>query len=275
MKENKDTLSLEGISGMLREGYLSLLANASKVIAVITLTVAALVTFTDVSFSHFGGAEFTSSLAVMLIASYLIYFSLEDAGERLGCESEEYKRALESYRTARGAIAPTAIGALRDYCRRYSAEEADFRRKSYISERGYTPEEYGAYRGGATVKGRAKRVFRHAERIRAVRLTPSVLLTLERTGRRSELESPERKKLLDMLLRLLPSTLCTVFTVSVMLTAKEGLTAETVIEGILKLSTLPIIGFKGYSAGYSYAKDTKSAWLETKARLLEGFIAEA
>ena len=46
------------------------------------------------------------------------------------------------------------------------------------------------------------------------------------------------------------------------------------MEGIFKLSALPIIGFKGYGAGYSYSKDTKSAWIDTKARILEQFVAQ-
>ena len=63
-----------------------------------------------------------------------------------------------------------------------------------------------------------------------------------------------------------------VFTVSVMLTTKDGMTVSSVIEGLLKLSALPIIGFRGMLDGYKFAKEEKSAWLETKARLLESFL---
>ena len=76
------------------------------------------------------------------------------------------------------------------------------------------------------------------------------------------------------LLTLIPSTLCTVFTVSVILTAKNGLSPSTVIDGILKLSALPIIGFRAYSAGYNFAKNEKSLWLQTRARLLSAFIKQ-
>ncbi len=274
MKNGRSEGAFVRIDGFLREGYASILANASKIIAVITLIVAALVTFTDITLSDFGSNGFSTGLAVMLIASYLIYFSLEEAGEQLGTESEEYKSALRCYAEAREKISPDSIGRLRDFCCRYAAEERDFRKRSYLGEQGYTLAEYEAYRGGAPCARRARRIFRRAEAIKSVRLTPSVLMCRERTKRKSELESPERTRLLGMLLRLLPSTLCTVFTVSVMLTAKDGLTAAAVIEGILKLSALPIIGFKGYSAGYEYVRGTKSAWLETKARLLEAFSAE-
>ena len=60
-------------------------------------------------------------------------------------------------------------------------------------------------------------------------------------------------------------------TVSVILTAKSGLSAATVIEGILKLSTLPIVGFKGYAGGYSYIRKSYIPWIETKRRLLQAY----
>ena len=63
-------------------------------------------------------------------------------------------------------------------------------------------------------------------------------------------------------------------TLSVMLSAKEGLTATDVLNGLLKLSALPLIGFKGYSAGYSYVKHNISLFLETKANILESFLNE-
>ena len=61
-------------------------------------------------------------------------------------------------------------------------------------------------------------------------------------------------------------------TVSVVLSAKESLTAVDVIDGLLKLSSLPIIGFRGYSQGYVYTKKNISAWLDTKTSLLTAFL---
>ena len=74
-----------------------------------------------------------------------------------------------------------------------------------------------------------------------------------------------------LLLKILPSTICMILTVSVMLNVKEDMTASDVINGILKLSALPVIGFKGYSAGYGYTKNSLSLWIETKANILEKF----
>ena len=254
----------------IETGYAYVLANASKLIALLALVVAALVSFTDVGFGGFGSSEFTTTLAVMLIASYVIYFSLEDAGERLGEDSEEYKNALLSYKKAVGLVLPSSVGALREYCFDYKKEELKYRRESYLAENGITPEEYE--KRSLAPKGREARVMKRAARMKPMRLSVAILLSGEGARRERELESPEREKRLGTLLRLLPSTVSTLFTVSVMLTAKDGLTASVVIESILKLSALPIIGYKGYRAGYEYARWRRSSFLEAKRRLLEGFL---
>ena len=72
-------------------------------------------------------------------------------------------------------------------------------------------------------------------------------------------------------LKILPSTVCMLFTASVVLSTKE-LSLVAIIEGAMKLSTLPIVGFRGYVNGYNYKKDEEAEWMKTKIRLLEGFL---
>ena len=75
-----------------------------------------------------------------------------------------------------------------------------------------------------------------------------------------------------MLLKMIPTTVCTLVTVSLVLKVKSDMNAAVIIDGILKLSSLPIIGFKGYAAGYNYARGTLRLWTETKSRLLDAFL---
>ena len=269
----KDNMSdLLELGGMMRSGYSSIIANAGKIIAVITLIIAVLVTFTDMTFSDLTGESFTTTLAVMLISSYLMYFSLEDAGEREGEESEPFRLASDRYKTAHSKITPEAIDPLRAFCLEYSKRELEYRRLSYLGEMGYSSGDLAAYRSGKKYPPRAVRAFRKAEKMKAIKLTPAVLMSGSRIGEQNELANPRRRKIIDAILSLIPSTVCMIFTVSVILTAKENMTVSTVIDGIVKLSALPIVGFKGMLDGFRFAKDDKSAWLEAKARLLESFI---
>ena len=267
-----DTNELLELGGRIRRGYSSVIANAGKVVAVITLAIAILVTFTDVAFSGIRGEDFTYTLAIMLISSYLMYFSLEDTGEKEGEMSEEYMEAKAKYLEARKKITPSHIDSLREFCLDYSKRELEYRRLSYLSEMGYSKNDLEAYRNGKKYPGRAVRAFKRAERMCAVKLSPTMLLSHSQGSGISELTNPGYKKIIASLISLIPSTICMVLTVSIILTTKDGLNASYIIDGIVKLSALPIIGFKGTLDGYRYAKEDKSCWLETKARLLESYL---
>ena len=95
IKEQNQLLSL---GESIRGGFSSVISNSGKVVAFITLLVAVLVTFTDIAFLDLHSESFTSTLVIMLISAYLMYFSLEDAGEKEGEESEEYRTMVDLQR---------------------------------------------------------------------------------------------------------------------------------------------------------------------------------
>ena len=270
MKSKLEIGIIEG-ENLIRRGGMALVNNIGKTVAVITLVLAALVTFTDVAFEDFGTEAFVTSTLMLMLASYLMYFSLEDAGERLCEESDEYKDTLLLYDKAKRRVKGEDMEALREFCLSYSAEELEYRRRAYITSHALPLCDYLKYKNGAEVNEKDAKIFRRADRIKAASLSPKTLLTKEKECSKSELTSPEKYKLPLLILKLVPTTLCTCLTVSVMLRTKEGLDAAAVIEGILKLSCLPIVGFRGYASGYSYVKKRYLPWIETKTRLLEAF----
>lgn len=258
----------------MRRAGLQLINNAGRAIAIITLVVAALVTFTDLSFAGFGAESFTETVLIMLIASYLIYFSMEDTGEKTGTESPEYKATLEEYNIARDKVSAENIDALREFCTDYSAAEHEFRINSMLITYGESRERYNAYLSGdGEFSKRSIRAFKRASRLKAIPLSPKVLLSREHSGAKSELSNPEDFKILRLIAKLVPTTVCMLLTISIIPTAKD-MSVSTVIEGILKLSSLPIIGLRGFIAGYRHVKERRGMWLETKTRLLCAFTAK-
>ena len=258
---------------LMRRGYSFLTENSGKAIAILTALIAILLTFTDIALPTVVTDGLTAELCVMLVASYVIYFSLEDSGERLGKESEEYRKREASLSERAAMISGEDIGALREFCIRYSKEELEYRRRTCLISAGVSKEEYDKGEDSAPTAA-ARRAIRRANRMQAVELTPATLLGSVRRGGASELKNPERGKLLSLIVKLIPTTLCMAFTVSMMITAKGGLDAGAVISGIVKLSTLPIIAMRGYVQGYRYATESLLRWLETKEKLLSAFIAE-
>ena len=270
--KDKFEVSLLESGELVKRGASALINNAGRAIAAITLIISALILFTDIGFMGFYGENFTSTLSVMLIASYLMYFSMEDAGEKLGEESEEYVTAHEKCETLVGKIGGDKISALRTFCKDYAAEELNYRRANLLMRYGYGESEYNDYLEGKPTSKNAVRIFRKADRLKPASITPKTLLSREKSREKNELVNPEKSKVLYMILKLLPTTLCMTVTVSVMLTTKEDLNAAVVIDGLFKLSALFIVGFKGYASGYNYTRRTLPLWLDTKSRLLDAFL---
>ena len=270
MKDGFD-IGIVSSGAMMKKGYSLLIANVGKTVALITLIITALVSFTEISFSGFESESFSSTLVMMLISSYVMYFSLEDAGEKLGRESDEYKAASEKYTELQGRIKGCDIALLRKFCLDYRNAELEYRRSNLLFSLGYSKEEYEDYLKVTPIRKKAKRELRRVKRIKRAELDAASLLSVE--GKRSdELTNPERGRVLSMIIKLIPSTVCTLFTISVMISVKDNLTAAGVIEALLKLSTLPVIGLKGYSGGYEYVTGSEIAWINTKCRLLDAFV---
>ena len=141
----------------------------------------------------------------------------------------------------------------------------------YATWLGYTKEEYEAYLGGEKTDKKTCKELARVRRLKCAELDVSTLLSCDRRTK-SELKSPERDRLFISLMKLIPSTICMIFTVSVIISVKENMTASGIIEILLKLSTLPIIGLKGYAAGYEYTTESECDWINVKSRLLGAFM---
>ena len=271
---NSSENNLRILDGFMKQGVGYAVANAGKIVATITLVVAILTTFTNITFTNFKSEAFSITLTVILLSSYVIYFSMEDVGEREGMETKEHSEANKKFLDARSRIHPDDIEGLRSFCLLYSEDELKYRRQNFLCENGLTIADLDKYNSGAVYPKRLLRIFRRANAMKAVRLTAASLLSSSHRMPESELTSPERSKMLSTCLSLVPSTLCSIFTVSIILTTKSELTVSTVIDGLIKLSALPMVGFKGFLDGYRYSKNSKTCWLETKTRVIEAFLSE-
>ena len=272
MKDNFE-ISLLETSEFMKRGAEALINNIGKAIATITLIITMLILFCDVGFADITSENFTSTSILMIIASYLMYFSMEDAGEKLGEGSEEYKNSLSKYLERVEKVSGDMIGRLRDFCKKYSVEELKYRRLNLLMQCGFSEEDYEAFEEGKDFSREAKRTFRKVQRLRAYPLTPNTLLERESAKSRRELANPEKKKILEMLFKLLPTTICMTVTVSIMLSARADMSFAVIVDGLLKLSALFIVGFRGYSLGYVYKKRNVPMWLDAKTRILDGFLA--
>lgn len=281
MNKDFDTEIID-LGDRIKGGYSYLISNFSKIVAVVTAAIACMLVFTDVTFLGINSKELTTSLLLILVSSYLMYFSLEEAGEKLYEESEDYKFLTKEYSAELEKISLDKLPKLRRYCEMYAEEELTYRRRQALLSSGLSDEEYEDFKksvrnGTICAKDyfsknlKNMRVLARISKMKRLKLSPEMLLCWG-TVQNERIRDPRRGKLFMLAIKILPSTLCMLFTASVVLTAKE-LTPVAVIEGIIKLSALPIVGLRGYINGYNYKKDSESTWIKTKIKLLRGFLS--
>ena len=261
---------LSGVDG-IRRGYSAVIKNCGKLVAALAAVTVILVTFTEVGFYDVGTRELTANALLLLVASYVIYFSLEDAGEALGRESEEYVTAQKRLSQLCESVKAEMIGELRIFVEGYVKSELRQRREALLSLNGKTFAEYEEYVNGSSVSRRDRRIFRRVKRLKAIKLGAGTLLSAGR-GFSAEMKNPRGPKLIGLCVRLIPTTVCTVFTASIMLGVKDGLGMTEIIEGIVQLCPLPIVALRGYSQGYTYVTEKEVEWTLARARLLEAFL---
>ena len=121
MNKDFDTEIID-LSNRIKGGYSYLISNFSKIVAVVTAAIACMLVFTDVTFLGINSKELTTSLLLILVSSYLMYFSLEEAGEKLYEESEDYKFLTEEYSSELEKISLDKLPKLRRYCEMYAEE---------------------------------------------------------------------------------------------------------------------------------------------------------
>ena len=265
--------ALLGAGKSIRRGYSFLYDNSGKLIAAIAGVIAIVLTFTEVAMPNVVTAEMTSEIVVLLIASVIIYLSLEDTGERSARAADEYLSAHGEYLKRRDVLRGRSVAELREFCLLYSREELEYRRRTALFEYGITDAEYKSCLAGEAVDKKVRRRAAKIAKMKPLRLEARALLGDEEMRGKSEIRNPEKEKWLRLIIGIAPSILCMLFTVTVMISTKDGMTPSDVIEGIVKLSTLPMIGLKGYSAGYNYVKGPLMLWQRTKCSLIDAFLS--
>ena len=196
MKDFRDISDkLLDTDALLKRSNEAFINNAGKIIAALAAIISVAATFTDISFAPIFTVNFASSVLLVLSMGYVIYFSLEEAGEVSGKETAEYKSAFARYIAARERINGEDVEALRDYCREYALAERVARQNSALMALGLSQEDLLRYLSGEDLPRRQRRQLKRIAEMKPSVLTPKILLARERPEKYSELENPERKKM--------------------------------------------------------------------------------
>ncbi len=272
MKNLSDLLLDTG--AVLDKSKKHLILHVGRVIAMLTVILAMILTFADVTLVSDFTRRLTSEIAVLTVAAILMYFAMQTEGELSGRQSEEYVKYKGAARTAAEAIRADRMEGLSEYLERHIRTELQARRRSLLYTYGYTEEQYTLYlRAKQCPNVRARRVFRRAERMRPIRLSVASLLS-DGEDHESTLTSPHARRGLMTLCRLIPSLFGMLVTVSVIIEWHDPLSASVLMEGAVKLCALLSVGLKGYLDGHKYVIGPLASHLAYKSRLLNAFLLE-
>ena len=258
----------------LKHGKKHLIAHVGRVIAVLTVILAVILTFAEVTIISDFTRRLTSEIIVLTVAAVLMYFAMQTEGELAGQQNEEYQKQKSAARTAAEGIRADRIDGLSEYVERYVRSELEARRRNLLYAYGYSEVQYTAYlTSHEGVARRARRIFRRVERMRPIRLSVNMLLG-DTQRHEPTFTLPTTRRRLLTLGRLLPSLLGMLVTVSVIIEWHEPFTLSVLMEGAVKLCALLSVGLKGYLDGHEYVVGPLCSHLAQKSRLLNAFLLE-
>lgn len=250
-------------------------------VGVLTVMVVAAALFCEMHLTAAPIEQTAMTATVLLSACFVMYTSLFDAGRQKGFSAEAYRTLLGRYEGVRDRAREGAAKTLEAFCMAYVAEELKRSRRRTLLAAGETEEALEQYMAGREEKSAfrarpraCRRALRRAACMKPLRLHAPMLLSARAGERRTLILTTVPARTTRLIKALLPTIVGSFVTVAVTL---EGyaLTLPTVIAGLLRILTLILTGARGYAAGENSVLAEESTVLETKATLLELYLAEA
>lgn len=264
-------LEADALGQKVKEGVL---AHIGRAVALFAVAIAVIFTFTEIAFTGVTAAEFTLEATVMLISGLVMYFSLESEGQGYARAQESFTSQKKKADALAGEVRGEMLPQLRSYLCRVHAEEVRAREDRLLLGYGIDRSEYESYRRGGTYGKKRSRYLKRVARITAAPLTPSELLFFDEGRVAGFTERPSALARLSGICKIIPSILCTVLTVGVMIEVKDGFSLSLVIEGALKLCALLSMGLRGYLAGVGYINTVLLPFHKVREKLLDAFLRE-
>lgn len=255
----------------------------SHIAALFIVVVVVAVFFTDLSLSPTASIKKLSvTVIVLIICTNAMYSIGLRSGKDRGYIDYRYMDAMESYSQVASEVrASGRMGELDAYCKYLTRSELDDTRQEILIDANITIEDYKAkYRAlgkkelkEAVTEKQYKAILK-ANRVRPVNLKPSSLMSAERSGQKrgfiSESEHGVESK--KRIIKFTRTILLSVLTASVVMEVILKPSWATVAECLLKLFSVVMSGYSGYTFGYELITKVAKARAESKTVVLANFL---
>lgn len=250
-------------------------------VGVLTVLVVAATFFCEMHVTAAPAEQTAMTAAVTVLACFIMYTSLFDAGRQKSIGEDAYRDQTERYRRLGEQVKRGGGEALERFCRTYVEEELRRTRETILGSVGERYETFLSYQAGEMTREafRAlplprRRALRRAARLKPLHLTAAMLLCEHLGQKRGLVLSGRPGRVKRSVRALIPMLLGSLVTVAVTLEGSDP-TPATVIAGLLRIFNLIWTGARGYIAGCNAVPEEESAALETKSALLELYLAQA
>ncbi len=268
-----ESLLLDG-ERVIQKTKESVLSHIGRALALLAVLIAGIFTFTEIAFVGITPEQFTLEAAVILICGLVMYFSLESEGECYARGQSAFTEQKNEADALAEQIGGEQIGALREYLLKTHRDEVDARKKRMLMMWGISEDELTRYLCGERFGRKKSRYLKRVAKSTPRALTPSELLFFCEDGGEEITTAPNPLSRFRTVYKLIPSILCTLLTVGIIIEVKDGFTPALVLEGLLKLSALFSMGLRGYLAGVNYVNGVLLPFHKVREKLLSAFIKE-
>ena len=262
-------LRADAVSGKIRSTLLDHIGRATAFFAIV---ICAIFTFTEIALVDISLKKFTVEGIVILVMAMVMYLSLESEGQAYAKGQKGYLDAKGCADALAAKVRGDSLPELRKYLLCVYEDEVHAREERLLLSYGLTRGELEGYRRGERFGKKKSHQLRCVAKTTSRALTPGELLFFEGVGSEEITTAPQKRGHLLGIVRVLPSMLCTLLTVGIMIDLKDGFSLRLVLEGVLKLSALLSMGLRGYLAGVHYVSDVLTPYHKVREKLLDAFL---
>ncbi|MBQ8836456.1 MAG: hypothetical protein IJ002_03205 [Clostridia bacterium] len=225
------------------------------------VVIAAVISFTDFSFSLRGVSNLTALTVFLYIITMYVYRNRYMKGISRGRQDEEYIRALENYRAKRKELDESELtGRVSEFCTYYKKKELREYRESLLCDIDMTYEEYREKymrmslrqlkKAGITYEG--IRVIRKCNRAKAIKLYPGMILNENGEYDRQKLigRSGRERERSDVKREAISRALYVIFGSVIVINVMFNFSFITVAQWIIRMLPVVIAIISGDDGGY-------------------------
>lgn len=258
----------------------------NDIMLIAMVIIAAVLSLTDFTFSFGDWKKLTALTIFLYMITMLIYRNRYAKGLSRGKKDEEYKWSLSNYREKRGIITDKGlISSVPGFCTWYKKKELREYRESLLSDVEIEYEEYKEKYLKMPEKeilrlplsGEAKQTIIRCNRLKAIKLTPGMILNESGEFDRNKLigKSGRQREREDKRQQAISRAVYVVFGAAIAFDMIFNFSLETIAQWVARMLPIVMAIVNGDDNGYCNVTVTETNFKKDQANVIDIFLEYA